>query len=133
MRKIYTYKDGNKYPVEEFLRGIDEKLRKKLEIQLVYICDERNPFTEPYVKHFSIVKYRQMYEVRVKAAETMLRIIFYEKDGNIILLHAFRKRDRKDTEKALVNAFRILDRIIDENGSIPDEYIKLIDHAALIK
>ncbi len=133
MRKIYTYKDGNKYPVEEFLRGIDEKLRKKLEIQLVYICDERNPFTEPYVKHFSIAKYRQMYEVRVKAAETMLRIIFYEKDGNIILLHAFRKRDRKDTEKALVNAFRILDRIIDENGSIPSEYIKLIDHAALIK
>ncbi len=133
MRKIYTYKDGNKYPVEEFLMDIDEKLRRKLITQIIYICDERNPFAEPYVKHFSIAKYRQMYEVRVKAAETMLRIIFYEKDGNIILLHAFRKRDRKDTEKALINAFRILDGIIDDNGNIPEEYIKLIEPVELFK
>ena len=58
MRRIYTYKDGDKYPVEEFLRDIDDKLKRKLEFQLAYISDERNPFTEPYVKHFSTEKYR---------------------------------------------------------------------------
>ena len=31
MRRIYTYKDGDKYPVEEFLRDIDDKLKRKLE------------------------------------------------------------------------------------------------------
>lgn len=133
MRKIYTYTDVDRYPVEAFLNGLEEKLTNKLYHLLVYIIDERNSFTEPYVKHFSIAKYRQMYEIRVKAAETMIRIIFYEKDGNIILLYAFRKRDRKDTEKALVSAYRILERITDENGDISDKNMKILELTKLIK
>ena len=124
MRKIFTYKDGNKYPVEEFLMGIDEKLRKKLEFQLLYICDDRNPFTEPYVKHFSTEKYRQMYELRLKSGKTMVRIMFYEHHGEIILLYAFYKKDKRDTGKALETAYRILDGIIDQNGQISGEHKK---------
>lgn len=124
MRKIYTYKDGNKYPVEEFLMGIDEKLRRKLEFQLAYISDERNPFTEPYVKHFSTDKYRQMYELRLKSGKTMVRIMFYEYRGEIILLYAFYKKDKRDTGKALETAHRILESIIDRNGRISEEHKK---------
>ena len=101
MRKLYAYKKGDACPVEDFLKNINKKLHTKLLFQLAYILDESNGFLEPYVKHFSLAKYRQMYEIRVKAAETMMRIIFYEKDGEIIFLHAFYKHELTFYNEAL--------------------------------
>ena len=98
MRKIYAYTKDNRSPVEEFILATNDKIKEKLIFQLVYIKDESTPFCEPYVKHFSMERYRKMYELRIKAAETMIRIIFYEHDGEIVFLHAFHKRDRKDTD-----------------------------------
>lgn len=121
MRKLYAYKKGDACPVEDFLKNINKKLHTKLLFQLAYILDESNGFLEPYVKYFSLAKYRQMYEIRVKAAETMMRIIFYEKDGEIIFLHAFYKHDRRDTGKALETAYRILESITDRNGKVFEE------------
>ena len=37
-----------------------------------------------------------------------IRIIFYMADNNVILLHAFQKRDRKDTENALEFTVKLL-------------------------
>lgn len=84
--------------------------------------DKHNAFTEPHVKHFTIEKYRRLYELRVKAAGTMVRVIFYEKDGEVLLLYAFYKRDRKDTEKALETSLKILNSISDEKGDIDSSY-----------
>lgn len=121
MRKIYAYTKDNRSPVEEFIKATNDKIKEKLIFQLVYIKDESNPFCEPYVKHFSMERYRKMYELRIKAAETMIRIIFYEHDGEIVFLHAFHKRDRKDTDRGLESALKILESIVDKNGKIPKE------------
>ncbi len=121
MRKIYAYTKDNRSPVEEFIQATNDKIKEKLIFQLVYIKDESNPFCEPYVKHFSMERYRKMYEIRLKAAETMIRIIFYEHDGEIVFLHAFHKRDRKDTDRGLESALKILESIVDKNGKIPKE------------
>lgn len=121
MRKIYAYTKDNRSPVEEFIQATNDKIKEKLIFQLVYIKDESNPFCEPYVKHFSMERYRKMYELRIKAAETMIRIIFYEHDGEIVFLHAFHKRDRKDTDRGLESALKILESIVDKNGKIPKE------------
>lgn len=121
MRKIYAYTKDNRSPVEEFIQATNDKIKEKLIFQLVYIRDESNPFCEPYVKHFSMERYRKMYELRIKAAETMIRIIFYEHDGEIVFLHAFHKRDRKDTDRGLESALKILESIVDKNGKIPKE------------
>lgn len=121
MRKIYAYTEDNRSPVEEFIQATNDKIKEKLIFQLVYIKDETNPFCEPYVKHFSMERYRKMYELRIKAAETMIRIIFYEHDGEIVFLHAFHKRDRKDTDRGLESALKILESIVDKNGKIPKE------------
>lgn len=51
----------------------------------------------------------------------MIRIIFYEHDGEIVFLHAFHKRDRKDTDRGLESALKILESIVDKNGKIPKE------------
>ena len=121
MRKIYAYTKDNRSPVEEFIQATNDKIKEKLIFQLVYIKDESNPFCEPYVKHFSMERYRKMYELRLKAAETMIRIIFYEHDGEIVFLHAFHKRDRKDTDRGLESALKILESIVDKDGKIPKE------------
>lgn len=121
MRKIYAYTKDNRSSVEEFIKATNDKIKEKLIFQLSYIRDESNPFCEPYVKHFSMERYRKMYELRLKAAETMIRIIFYENDGEIVFLHAFHKRDRKDTDRGLESALKILESIGDKNGKIPKE------------
>ena len=127
MRKIYAYTKDNRSSVEEFIKATNDKIKEKLIFQLSYIRDESNPFCEPYVKHFSMERYRKMYELRLKAAETMIRIIFYENDGEIVFLHAFHKRDRKDTDRGLESALKILESIVDKNGKIPKEngFVKL--------
>ena len=121
IKNIYAYTKDNRSPVEEFIQATNDKIKEKLIFQLVYIRDESNPFCEPYVKHFSMERYRKMYELRIKAAETMIRIIFYEHDGEIVFLHAFHKRDRKDTDRGLESALKILESIVDKNGKIPKE------------
>ena len=122
MRKIYIYENEGKCQIAEFFLKSNPKIQKKLEYQLKYIRDKHNGFTEPHVKHFTIEKYRRLYELRVKAAGTMVRVIFYDKDGEVLLLYAFYKRDRKDTEKALETSLKILNSISDTNGDIDSSY-----------
>lgn len=118
MRKIYTYEKNGVCPIDDFFRQANDKIKRKFLFQLKYIEDEHNVFAEPHVKHFSIEKYRQLYELRIKAAGTMVRVIFYEPNNEIILLYAFYKRDRKDTEKALETGLKILHSLLAADGTI---------------
>ncbi len=122
MRKIYWYYNNGVCQVADFIELADQKIRKKFAFCLDYIREEQNGFFAPYVKHFSIEKYRRLYECRMKAAGRMVRVIFYEHNGEILLLHAFYKRDRKDTEKALETARKLLDTAVDGNGEIHAAY-----------
>ena len=94
---MYNGGEG-KYQITDFIKKANPKIKKKFEFILRLIADENNQLKEPYVKHFSIEKYKRLYELRLKAAGTMVRIIYYEEDKNIILLHAFIKKDKRDTD-----------------------------------
>ena len=107
MRKVYIY-DAVESQVEIFFSKADIKIQNKLRFQIEYIKDVRNSFTEPHIKHFTIDRYKELYELRIKAAGTMVRVIFYENDGDILLLYAFYKHDKRDTQKALDTAIKIL-------------------------
>ena len=107
MRKVYIY-DAGESQVEKFFSKADIKIQKKLRFQMEYIKDVRNSFTEPHIKHFTIDRYKELYELRIKAAGTMVRVIFYEDNGDILLLYAFYKHDKRDTQKALDTAIKIL-------------------------
>ena len=124
MSKIFFYEKDGVSQVENFFSDTDEKIRSKLKFQLAYLQDEKNQFVQPHVKHFSIEKYRRMYELRIKRSYAMVRVIFYEHEGEIILLHAFYKKDRKDTERALETGLRILNKALTADGNMPDEYKK---------
>lgn len=118
--------EGAKGQVDTFIKTSNIKIRKKFDFILRYIVDERNQFKEPYVKHFSIEKYKRLYELRLKAAGTMVRIIFYNIDDNIILLNAFIKRDKRDTEQALEHALKIIEHL-DRVAETPVDYLTEVE------
>lgn len=103
--------EGARGQVDEFIKASNIKIKKKFDFILKYIVDEKNQFKEPYVKHFSIEKYKRLYELRLKAAGTMVRIIFCNIDENIVLLNAFIKRDKRDTEQALEYALKLIEHL----------------------
>ncbi len=118
--------EGAKGQVDTFIKTSNIKIRKKFDFILRYIADERIQFKEPYVKHFSIEKYKRLYELRLKAAGTMVRIIFYNIDDNIILLNAFIKRDKRDTEQALEQALKLIEHL-DRSAETPVDYLTEVE------
>ena len=118
--------DDARGQVDTFIKTSNRKIKKKFDFILRYIADEKNQFKEPYVKHFSIEKYKRLYELRLKAAGTMVRIIFYNIEENIILLHAFIKRDKRDTEQALDYALKLIERL-DRSAETPVDYLSEVD------
>ena len=118
--------DDARGQVDTFIKTSNLKIKKKFDFILRYIADEKNQFKEPYVKHFSIEKYKRLYELRLKAAGTMVRIIFYNIEENIILLNAFIKRDKRDTEQALDYALKLIERL-DRSAETPVDYLSEVD------
>mgnify|MGYP004669308665 FL=1 len=123
MRKIYVYRnDAGEVPVLRFIESTHKKIRTKFDFMLQFAKDERNMLCEPYVKHFSIDKYKMLYELRIRANGTMVRVIYYRAEENIILLHAFFKKSRRDTENALEYALKILSSF-DDSALYPTEHL----------
>lgn len=123
VRKIYMYKkDDMRGQVDTFIRDSNTKIKRKFEFIIRYLADERNQFKEPYVKHFSIEKYKRLFELRLKASGIMVRIIFYNIDDNIILLYAFVKKDKRDTEQALENSLKLIEKL-DRVAETPTDYL----------
>lgn len=123
MRKIYVYRnDAGEVPVLRFIESTHKKIRRKFDFMLHFVKDERNMLCEPYVKHFSIDKYKMLYELRIRVNGTMVRVIYYKAEENIILLHAFFKKSRRDTENALEYALKILSSF-DDSALYPTEHL----------
>lgn len=118
--------DDARGQVDTFIKTSNRKIKKKFDFILRHIADEKNQFKEPYVKHFSIEKYKRLYELRLKAAGTMVRIIFYNIDDNIILLNAFIKRDKRDTEQALEHALKLIEHL-DRVAETPVDYLTEVE------
>ena len=102
MRKIFITPN-----VKDFMEQADEKTRAKINSVLSYLSDDKNPLREPYVKHISTAKYKELYELQVKASGEMSRLIFTLSDDALVLLYAFKKKCDRDNEKAFERAFKI--------------------------
>lgn len=111
---MYNGREG-KTPISKFIGNSSVKVKKKLAYILRLLADETNLLQEPHVKHFSIEKYKWLYEIRLKAKKIMVRIIYYEANKNIILLYAFVKRDKRDTERALEYSLKLIEKLDKES------------------
>lgn len=111
--KIYKPPDGPAQAAE-FIEGLEPKLRDKLIRQIFYLSQTPLPeLKEPHYKHFSIEKYRDFYELREKN-RIVIRVIFTVRpNGEILLLHAFQKRQSRDTMQALERSLKLLSLLRD--------------------
>lgn len=102
MRKIFAVSN-----VKDFMEQADDKTRAKINSVLSYLTDDKNPLREPYIKHIAMSKYKELYELRIKASGEMSRLIFTLSGDDIVLLYAFKKKCDRDNEKAFERAFKI--------------------------
>lgn len=90
---ICSGNSGDRPAMLRYLDGLDAKLRAKVILELAMLA--RTPFgllVEPHVKHFSLEKYRELYELRAKGKD-MVRIIFTRLPGEkILLIYPFTKK-----------------------------------------
>lgn len=104
MRKIYECNAALK-----FFENADSKTKNKLKFLLNYIADDHNLLCEPYVRHISASRYKELYELRLRASGCAFRILFCLADEDVVLLHTFCKTDKKDSAKGFKAAYRMLD------------------------
>ena len=110
MKGVKIYKPPERAsPVAVFLDALEPKLRDKLIRQLFRLSQTpRLELKEPHYKHFCIEKYNGLYELREKG-KVLIRVIFtHDAGGGVLLLHAFVKRQKRDTMQALEQSLRIL-------------------------
>ena len=114
---------GQAAPVARFIDGLDPRLRDKLIRQLIELPNTpRANLREPHFKHFTLERYRDLYELRARG-KVLVRIIFtIRPNGEILLLHAFIKRQSRDTMQALEQSLNILARLR-ERPELAIEYI----------
>lgn len=110
-------------PVDRFIDGLDARLRDKLIRQLIELpCTPRSSLREPHYKHFTLERYRELYELRERG-RVLVRVIFtIRPNGEVILLHGFIKRQSRDTMQALEQSLNILARLR-EQPELAMEYI----------
>ena len=124
MEGIKVYKPPERAaPVACFIDSLNPKLREKLIRQLVTLPrTPRSALREPHYKHFTLERYRDLYELREKG-KVLVRVIFtILPNGEILLLHAFVKRQSRDTMQALEQALGILAQARD-HPELAVEYI----------
>lgn len=85
-------KENGKSPVEDFILGLDMKLRAKL-VGLLEILEENgNLLREPYSKHLE----DGIFEIRCKVGNNITRVLyFFYYEGKIILTNGFVKKTKK--------------------------------------
>ena len=113
MRGMKAYSpSGGTPPVAAIIEGLEPKLREKLVRHLHSLPNTpRTALKEPHYKHFKIEKYRDLYELREKY-KVIVRVIFTIcPNGEILILTAFIKRQKRDTMQALEQSLKILAKI----------------------
>ena len=107
MRIIYVYKETGEDYVMHFMRGCSEKIREKFKFLIYRLLTECELPREPHIKHFTIEKYKAIYEMRIRIDNQIVRVMFSLYHGrDILLLHAFYKHSPQDGERGLEMAYK---------------------------
>lgn len=104
--KFYKNSRTGQEPVYDYLMGLDDRNRAKIEKYLKYLKAAKGYLDEPYSRHIK----GKIRELRVDFAHSKHRLFYFTLIGrSIILLHAFLKKTPKtppeEISKALVNYY----------------------------
>ncbi len=126
MRLLIAVPAEGATPILEFFAALDKKQRHKLlSLFVLMIQSPVAVMREPYVKHFSLERYQDLYELRAKS-KNLVRIIFTLTDrGDILFLEPFIKRHKRNTMQALDRSLNYLDHIKDGSCSVQELSINI--------
>lgn len=98
---FYQNSDTRKVPVLEYIQGLSQRERAKIDAYLCLLRDNDGKLDEPYSRHIC----QGIRELRIEVARNRHRIFYatiYEK--RIILLHAFLKKTPKTPKQEITRA-----------------------------
>lgn len=97
--EVQFYETGNgECPVEDFILGLDMKLRVKLVGLLDILEEQGNLLREPYSKYLD----DGIFEIRCKVGSNISRVLYFFYDqGKIILTNGFIKKTQKTPPEEL--------------------------------
>ena len=85
-------KENGEIPVEDFINGLDVKMRAKMYGLLSILQEKGNMLREPYSKHID----DGIFELRCKFGSNITRVLyFFYYEGKIILTNGFVKKTQK--------------------------------------
>ena len=94
-------KENGESPVEDFINGLEIKMRAKVYGLLSILQDKGNMLREPYSKHLD----DGIFELRCKAGSNITRVLyFFYYDGNIVLTNGFVKKTQKTPPREIALA-----------------------------
>lgn len=100
--EFYEKSNGD-IPIENFLRGLDVKMRAKLVGLLEILQEKGNMLREPYSKHLE----DGIFELRGRIGSDISRVLyFFYYDNKIILTNGFVKKTQKTPKSELEKAKR---------------------------
>ena len=100
--EFYTMPNGHK-PIEEFLDGLDIKMRNKALDSLMILKEKGNTLREPYSKPMK----NGLFELRIKFSKDISRIFYFFITGKkIILTNGFVKKTQKTPYYELETALK---------------------------
>ena len=115
MKDVLVYQSpGSTAQAALFIEGLAPKLREKLLRQIIPL--PRMPpsiLREPHYKHFTLERYRSLYEVRAKGGIAVRIIFTILPGGRILLLCGFIKKQSRDTMRALEQSLGTLSELRD--------------------
>ncbi|MBR4731559.1 MAG: type II toxin-antitoxin system RelE/ParE family toxin [Lachnospiraceae bacterium] len=93
----YEKRNGER-PVEDFINGLDLKMRVKTYGLLVILQDKGNMLKEPYSKCLD----DGIFELKCKFGNEIVRVLyFFSHDGTIVMTNGFVKKTRKTPPKEI--------------------------------
>jgi len=100
--EYYKLPNGEK-PVEQFIDGLDLKMRVKALGSIEILAEFGNTLREPYSKAIG----KGLFELRIKFAGDITRIFyFFYLDNKIILTNGFVKKTRKTPQSEILLALK---------------------------
>ncbi|MCM1124094.1 MAG: type II toxin-antitoxin system RelE/ParE family toxin [Eubacterium sp.] len=99
---FYRLPNG-KAPVEEFLDGLNVKMRNKALDSLLILEEFGNTLREPYSKSIG----NGLFELRIKFSNDISRIFyFFYTDNRIVVTNGFIKKTQKTPKSQIISAYK---------------------------
>jgi phage-related protein len=92
-------------PVEIFIQALPAKHGAKVYWEIELLKEHGRNLKEPYAKQMDGERYHGLWELRIRFAGDISRILYFTSVGNaFVLLHGFVKKSRKTPQKELETA-----------------------------